>query len=356
MDLNKSTFIPFSQIIGQEGAIEFLKRVMAMDKIPHAYLFAGIPGIGKTTAAVAFTQALNCNQPINGEGCGQCIPCRQVINGNFPDYNFIEPDGTSIKIEQIRELTRKLSFKLVSGKYRVSIINRAETLTSEAGNSFLKTLEEPPPGNVLVLNVTEPRALLPTIVSRCQKIFFRPISVKLISRCLMDKKEMNEEQAGVLAKISEGSLEKALQMCDDDFFEKRQDILSKLAELPGLSEAQAFEMALEYIKKKKASGSSKKMDIIIFDLLSTWKTWYRDMLLIKVECLTDLLINTDFSQKLKNSSKHFRINSLIDSFFVLSNAQRDLLKNRNSELVMENTLLALKRLAGRKEQPAGFYQ
>ena len=91
------TFKSFTEIVGQEKAITFLKRVMAREKIPHAYLFTGIPGVGKTTSALALTQAINCHEQIDGEGCGQCKSCQQVMHGNFPDLIYIRPGGQSIK-------------------------------------------------------------------------------------------------------------------------------------------------------------------------------------------------------------------------------------------------------------------
>lgn len=342
----KTDFKSFSNIISQERAIEFLKRVMARGKIPHAYLFAGISGVGKTTSALALTQAINCQERINEEGCGRCPSCRQVRSGNFPDLVFIEPDGQNIKIEQIRELNRALSFKPVSGRYRVSIIRQAEMMTDEAANSLLKTLEEPPQNNIMVLNVTEPLALFPTIVSRCQKVLFRPIPVRAIADWLMHSQDLEEERALVLAKISEGSLGRAIRMCDDRFFMVREKYLSDLIQLPGMSSEQALERALEYTRKEKrrTSDGTEKGGQGLFDLLSIWKSWYRDLLFMKLKCPADFLINVDFSQKLQNISKHFTIEGLMESFFTIDRSQRDLLQMRNLDLMMENTILSLKML------------
>jgi len=341
------TFKPFSEIIGQEKAITFLKRVMAREKIPHAYLFTGIPGVGKTTTALALTHALNCHEQVEGEGCGQCKSCRQIMNGNFPDLLYIRPDGQNIKIEQIRDLNRALAFKPVSDGYRVSIIFEAEMMTDEAANSLLKTLEEPPPDNILILNVTEPLDLIPTIVSRCQKISFKPLPVRVITDWLMKKEEIDEEKVLVLAKISEGSLGRTVQMVESGFFEKRQESILRLLQLPELSSEQALEMALEITKKsnKKNLNASETKDISLFELLSIWKTWYRDLVLMKVKGPADLLINIDFSHKLKNISKNFKIENLINSFMVVDRAQRDLMHSRNTDLLMENAVLSLRGFA-----------
>jgi DNA polymerase-3 subunit delta' len=345
-----TTFKTFSEIIGQERAIGFLKGVMGRGKIPHAYLFAGIAGIGKTTAALALTQAINCKEPVNQGACGQCQTCRQVRSGNFPDLVFIEPDRQNIKIEQIRGLNRTLSFKPISGRYRVSIIRQAEVMTDEAANSLLKTLEEPPQNNILILNVTEPLALFPTIVSRCQKVLFRPIPVRAIVDWLVDNQSLEEDKAHVLAKISEGSLGKAIRMCEVEFIKKREYLLSRLIQLPGLSSEEALEMALQHKRKHKERDSHEigKGEWDLFDLLSIWKSWYRDLLLTKLHCPADFLINVDFSQKLKNISRHFKIDNLIDSFHMVDRSQRDLLQTRNVDIMMEHTVLTLKRLASQE--------
>lgn len=341
---DKTTFIPFSKIIGQDRVVQFLKQVMAGEKLPHAYLFVGISGVGKTTTALALTRAINCQEVGSEEGCGQCPSCRQVMSGNFPDLEQIESEGNRIKINQIRQLSRTFGFKPVSGKYRVSIIKNADRMTEEAANAFLKTLEEPPEGNILILQVKEPLDLLQTIVSRCQKVSFRPIPVQLISDWLKDRKQLDEEQALLLAKLSEGSLGRALQMGEGDFLEMRQDYLFNLIRLPGLSSDQALEMALDYTEKNKKKELDPSGNDGILGMLSVWKTWYRDLLLLNMGGPENLLFNVDFSHKLKSIAKNCNIKGLMNSFQVLDEAQRDILKMRNLDLVMENTVLMLRGL------------
>ena len=341
---NEIEFTPFSEIIGQDRAVQFLKQVIAGEKLPHAYLFVGISGVGKTTTALALARAINCQEPESEEGCGSCPPCRQIMSGNFPDLELIEPEGNRIKIDQIRQLSRTFGFKPVSGKYRISIIKKAERMTEEASNAFLKTLEEPPKGNILVLQVKEPLDLLQTVVSRCQKVSFRPIPVQLIEDWLKDKKKLDDEQALLLAKISEGSLGRALQMSEGDFLEMRQDYLFNLIKLPGLSSGQALEMILDFTEKNKKKDLDPSGYDGILGMLSVWKTWYRDLLLMNIGGAETLLLNIDFSHKLKSIAKNCNIKGLMNSFQVLDKAQRDILRMRNLDLVMENTILALRGL------------
>ncbi len=241
----------FSQIIGQERAIGFLKKAIGRGRVPHAFLFTGIQGVGKTTTAIAFTQTINCLEPMGGEGCGRCLMCRRMISGNFPDLLIIEPDGQNIKIEQIRELNRRYNYRPVAGNYRVTIIKQAEMMNEEAANSFLKTLEEPPLGNVLILETVESRDLLSTIVSRCQKIPFQPIPFHLIEEWLKTEMDMDEEKALLISRLSEGSLSRAINISEGTFLDERQDYISKIIQLPAISKEQAFGTALEYAGKLK---------------------------------------------------------------------------------------------------------
>ncbi|MBW1902858.1 MAG: DNA polymerase III subunit delta', partial [Deltaproteobacteria bacterium] len=321
---------------------------MASQKIPHAYLFAGIPGIGKTSTAMAFAMALNCREPNGFEGCGHCPACRQLIGGNFPDFLSIQPEGQNILIEQIKDLNRSLGFAPVSGGYRVSVIHQAETMTDEAANSFLKTLEEPPPKNILILKVTEPLDLFPTIVSRCQKVPFQPLSARDIKIWLIKNRDLNEETATLLARISEGSLGRALRMYEGDFLEKRTAWLSKLMQLPGFSKEEALNMALECAEedRKKGLDFPASGEAGMLDMLSVWGNWYRDLLLLQVVGSIDLLINIDFSNQLKKNGESFTVENLIDSIMAVHQARLDIRRMRNATLVMEHMVLRLNGLAG----------
>ena len=245
-------------------------------------------------------------------------------------------------------MNRAFSFKPVSGKYRVSIVRQAESMTEEAANSFLKTLEEPPEGNVLILNVTEPRDLLPTIVSRCQKVSFRPIPAPLLTKWLVNHSQVNEAKAAVLARISEGSLGKALDLCNEDFFEKRRRYVSQLQSLHSVSTEELLGMATGQSGKgsRRSTDAREKGAADPIGPLDIWKTCYRDLLILKTGCREDRLINIDFSEKLKKLSESYKMHALIQCVLLLDQAQRESLRGRNLDLLMENTVLSLRRLAG----------
>jgi DNA polymerase-3 subunit delta' len=332
-------FIPFSRILGQEKAVRFLKGVLSRERIPHGYLFLGMPGVGKTTTAVALAQALNCQDVRDGEGCGRCKNCRAIQSGNFGDLIFVEPDGQAIKIEQIRELERVLSFRPQFGKYRVTILRESERMTLEAANGFLKTLEEPPHGNVLVLQAGDLSQLMPTIVSRCQKVRFQPIPVPMAAEWLAEKKGVDPAKALLLAKLSEGSIARAVRMWEEDYESRRGESFSRLNGLKALSDGEVLEMAVEL--RGKGKDREKGSVEVLFSL---WKTWFRDLLLLKTGGPERLLIHGDQLAELKRFSHIYKIEELMEGIRLLTQAERDLMVFRNMELMLENLLLALKRL------------
>ena len=344
------SFVPFSEIIGQKRALRFLEAALARDKLAHAYLFVGVPGIGKTTAGIALARAINCMEQGRDLGCGRCAACRQFAAGAFVDLQIVSPDRHVIKIEQIREIDRFMSFKAFSGRYRVVIIRQAETMSPEAANAFLKTLEEPPPGNLLILNVAEPLNVLPTILSRCQKVVFNPVPASLISKWLKEKINVEPQRAELLARLSGGSPGKALDMEQEFFLEKRRQYIDQLAGLRETSDPEVLELALRYTgkgrKKDQEEGEGvkgEKDEILV--LLSVWKSWYRDLLVAKYEGDQALLINQDLQPELKKVARDFTIENVVSSLLVLDQSESDFLRSRNLDLMMETLMLSLKKLA-----------
>jgi len=161
----------FDEMVGQENIVDALKRSVAADKSPHALLFVGPKGSGKTTTARIFAKAINCPNVKEGNPCGVCDVCEEIASGASVDV--IEIDGASNrKIDDIREIRDKISHSPSKFKKKVYIIDEVHMLTKEAFNALLKTLEEPPSHAVFVLCTTESDKLPATIISRCQRFDF----------------------------------------------------------------------------------------------------------------------------------------------------------------------------------------
>jgi DNA polymerase-3 subunit delta' len=337
----------FKEIVGQEKAITFLKRVIASNTVAPAYLFTGIQGIGKTTTAKTFALLINCLDPVDGDGCRRCSSCKKMIDGNHPDFIIIEPDKDkkTIGINQIREINRHLAFSPALERYRIIIVDPAESMTDEAANAFLKALEEPPPYNIFILNVREPGELLPTIISRCQKVPFKPLPAKAVVNWLIKKENIDKEKAQIIAKLSEGSLGRAEKLSRDDFFTHRVSWITVLNSVINTSSDMLIDLAHELSGSKKSSTSNKgvKEDTIAL-MLGIWKSWYRDILLFKLEGNIGHALNSDLSYDLKNAAKLYTIDSLMRSLEIIAGAERDLILNRNTLFLLEKSLLGLKKV------------
>ncbi len=346
--MNEAKAIRFSEILGQDRAKAIVQCAISKGRIPHAYLFTGIAGVGKTSLGRAIAAYLNCKTAVDSEPCGECGSCKQIRSSGHPNLIVVRPDGESIKIEQIRDIQESMRFSPLSGKYRVVIMDQADTMTEEAANAFLKTLEEPPQGNLLILNAIEPDNLLPTIVSRCQRVSFVPLGVGVIADYLTTEMGVERDRAVVLARLAEGSLGRAVAMVEADFLERRDQWLKCAMEIPGLKPEELLDLALELSNEKAPTqGRVAKYQIGgLLDLLGVLAMWYRDLLVMKQKGAEGLILNVDFLDQLKNFSKKFKVLQLYESLLILDQAQTDIRMRRNKALVLERTMLRLRDLAG----------
>ena len=164
----------FSELAGQEHVSTTLRQSVRLGRISHSYLFCGPRGCGKTTTARIIAKAANCLDLQDGDPCNTCAVCQSISDGRFMD--IIELDAASNRgIDEIRDIRDKVNFAPVQGRRKVYIIDEAHMLTDAASNAFLKTLEEPPEHVIFVLCTTEAHRILPTIISRCQRLDFRRI-------------------------------------------------------------------------------------------------------------------------------------------------------------------------------------
>lgn len=204
----------FTDMTGQEHITRTLSNALCSGRLAHAYLFCGPRGTGKTTAAKILARAMNCEHYPVAEPCGKCIPCKNIAAGSSIDV--IEMDAASNRgIDEIRELRERSRFASGESRYKVYIIDEAHMLTPEAGNAFLKTLEEPPQNVVFILATTDPSRLPSTIVSRCQRFDFHLLTVEQIKQRLLDVIDeegwqANEEAVTLIARLADGSLRDAL--------------------------------------------------------------------------------------------------------------------------------------------------
>ena len=253
----------FDEIIGNEKIKEELKRSLEEDKISHSYMFVGIEGIGKQLIAKAFAQMILCTNETE-KGCNKCKSCIEFQSQNHPDFLYIEPDGNSIKIEQIRYLQRKIQEKPIISNKKVYIINDADKMTQEAQNCLLKTLEEPPEYSTIILIGSNENAFLNTIKSRCMKLTFQPIASEEIKQYMEKTYGMNNINENMLEAF-QGSIGKAIALKDKkEEYENIEKMIEKL-DKTDMTELMGLGSAL-YQSKEEINDILEYMNIILLKM------------------------------------------------------------------------------------------
>ena len=227
----------FAHLLGQEKAKILLGRSLVTGRTPHAYLFRGPEGVGKQLFARVLAATLNCRQRIAGTACGSCTSCRKFRSGNHPDFVVIRPEQGSIKIDRIRELIKSLSYPPYESATRVVLLEDIHTMRREAANSLLKTLEEPPENNLLILTVASSKTILSTIASRCQTVPFFPLSRKDTVKILLEQ-GMEEKTAMLLARLSEGSPGRALLFRQTEMVETLEKVITVVVDSSAAGDSQ----------------------------------------------------------------------------------------------------------------------
>lgn len=252
---------------GAKGAnIDGLMRSVKAGRIVHAILMTGPRGTGKRTAARMLAQALLCRG--DDPPCGVCPECRQFLAESHPDVHRVVTETRSISVDNIRELRDELALRPFEGGRHVAIIEQAERMTAQAQNALLKTLEEPI-GDVVFLVITDqPGAMLPTIVSRCQRIRFSPLGMDECAKVL-EERGIAPGRARMLAGYSQGCVGRALEInAEDGYFELRDKVVLSLKQLCGGRGAAALAAAQLENKKESVDDILEIMEVMARDIMA----------------------------------------------------------------------------------------
>jgi DNA polymerase-3 subunit delta' len=267
-------------IEGHDDVAAKLKRAVARNRLASSFLFCGPAGVGKRTFALRFAQTLLCQTRAAADldPCDTCPSCTMALAGTHPDIELVsKPEDKSflpLKLFIGEDDTRGreglchwISLKPFMGGRRIAIIDDADLLNAEGANCLLKTLEEPPPGSVLILIGTSPARQLPTIRSRCQLIRFLPLPEETVARLLVSKEIVTDPaEADRLARFSEGSLQKARELTDADLWGCRRTLLEKLsaAMLDSVELAQTITTFVDEAGKEAPARRARLRQVVAF--------------------------------------------------------------------------------------------
>ncbi len=319
----------YARLPWQEAQWERLQQARRHERLPHALLFSGPRGVGKSAFALAFTQSMICPESdTEGRPCGVCRHCHLLHTGSHPDVQWVGPEADSksgeIRIEAIRALTGGAALTTQSGGHKVVVIEPAHRMNSSAANSLLKTLEEPTRDTLIILLTDQPARLLPTIRSRCQQVLFQTPSQQA-SLAWLEGKLSHCEGATLLA-LASGAPLLALQLDDKELLAARERMLGQFL---ALGDAGEDPVAL--------AGAWSGFDArLLFEWLSGWVI---DLLRLKIEPEPPHLYNRDRAQALQGLADKLNSGALHRFLGLVYEARSLMDGNLNPQLVLEKLLI-----------------
>jgi len=363
-------------ILDQEVVKKILQGALKENRIAHSYLFTGPAGTGKWLIAIELAKAVNC---LKGglDSCGECLACKKISRLVHPDLSLIFPlppsssgkkskkekeeeeqknrtkfieeklsnpykivkyeKPGSISIEEVRNVQKNLIYTPVEAKYKVLIVQEPEKMSLAAENCFLKTLEEPPRDSLLIFLSSEPEKLLPTIVSRCQRIRFKRIPEELIARRLEEIFKLSGEKALHYARLSEGSLGMAFSLAEGGKDEIRFNGVEFLKVVHNKDRIKLVEFVEQILRDYERES--------LLELLTFLSGLLRDIYIFSETQKEERFLNPDLKKEIKAFVQYFRGKErLQDALELVEKIREDLLRNVNLKLALLNLGFELRKI------------
>ncbi len=380
----------FDDLVGQVHIIEILQGAVTASRtgeesqeMTHAWVFTGPPGSGRSSAAVAFAQALIC--PNNG--CGTCSDCNAAKTSGHPDVEIIRTEGLSIKVEEVRELLTRVAWAPSMGGWRVVVMEDADRLTESAANALLKAIEEPGTRTVWLLCAPTLHDVLPTIRSRCRHLQLRTPSLEAVTKVLISRDKIAPGMADFGARVSQGHIGRAKYLAtnesvrsnrklimqlplqlgslaaafqaaqtlvdiatteansssderDEKEIEKLQEAYGKGATGRGMATGGA--KAVKELEKEQKSRSTRMVRDSIDGALLDIATFYRDVMMVQ-SANTESMINTDMREEIESYAASHTEHSTILKINALMDARSNLARNAAPLVTCEALMCSLAR-------------
>lgn len=333
----------FKKFIGNNQVKEVFRRLLAAKRLPNSLLFAGEEGIGKKSFAIEIAKSFVCRNPQNGEACDECVACKRavvfnlpksddrdaykkVIFSEHPDIGLVIPYNKNIFVDAIRELETESNFLPYEANARFFIIDDAEKMNDAAANALLKTLEEPTKTSHIFLITAHPAALLPTIRSRCQIVRFAPVEEKEIEDHLLETQKFTQNDAGLLANLSRGSLGRAFSMDLGKYHEQRAMMLKVLETL-------VHKQNRAVLLKTAEEISDARNKEFYEDFLNILQTLIHDVWTLRLG--KEKIVNLDLKIQLLALAKDAHLKELADWLTNIETLQENLAVNLNKKIATD---------------------
>ncbi len=338
----------FARMTGNRSAVDRLRNMVSKARVPPSLLLSGPEGAGKLQAAMNFAKALNCLREAEDEAdaCDDCPTCNRIEQGGHSDVRLIGPEGPGgqVKAEAVRQVVSESPFRPFEGKTRVYIFKDADRMNPTAANTLLKTLEEPPPWTILVLLTAHEAAMLPTLLSRCQKIRFLPLSPGEIADLLVKDHDVARDQANLAAAVSGGNVSKALAALTEQLDTLRTEA-HRMASVPVEPVGQAELLSWA----GKLAKTPRLTDILRLALGSL-----RDRASVASDGGS---LYDEPSSELVSLARRVPLKVWLDSYLRVEQALYDIeVRYTNKRITLEQMLVKLAGLGSKKDGPAGNRQ
>lgn len=303
------------------------------DKLPHAILFSGQAGIGKFMTGKILAATLLCGR--TDAPCGSCTSCRALANRLHPDFYILKPEGKAaqIKIEQIRQMQKDISLAPYIADKRVVLLQNADQMNEAASNCLLKTLEEPVGNVFFILTADNEKKMLPTILSRCMKIYFAPLTTQIIEEFMLEH-GIEPAKSKILAQLAGGSISKALALEENGGLENRRSAYNFLTEIFLFADENIWLWADNFSDQGKEQFSQQLLYLQLF---------WRDMAALEQDNCSKLY-NDDMRSELLSIKEKWSMNSIFTAAALAGQMQKRLTTNADIRLIAESFMIRLRDL------------
>ena len=329
--------------LGQNHIYEHFKKAVAAGKISHAYILHGERGMGKLNIAKEVAQAIQCvnNAPEKedktGEACGVCKSCKQTESGNQPDIKYVTPSKKTLGVDDIREqINNDASIKPYGSPYKIYIIPKSDTMTIQAQNALLKTIEEPPKYAIFILLAANIDAFLPTILSRCVMLNTKTVSEDQLAEALRDKYGVGDYDAKVASSFAGGNIGKAEKLIESDDFKESKDSVTELVRNVANG---GMDVIAKCIKDLNAYKDDKEA---LSDYLDMLRVWFGDILKYKTTKDERELVFQESLNEIRQLSDNISFENVNGILKEINDAEGRIKSNVGFDSNMEVMLLGIK--------------